>query len=174
MDALLASKFLDQEACAPVKACLLYGTPIPCTGLPEPPAAQNSSEDDFYPTKEGALNDTNPLSKRGRSQSLVKTAPERAGLVAQNGDCVTDLYLVSDEPTQLGKLNLDLSFSAPWRSSYNHIMGVLGYPRQGSSNVPAVMPPAGVHTVGLGGVALLMGVAGCFGGYAFYTSRSRR
>ncbi len=90
------------------------------------------------------------------------------------------MYLVNDEPTQLAKVNVDLSFSAPWRSAYNNVLGVLGYARNDKevakagektsrpSPLALGAPATSVSTVGLGGAVMLLGVTSCFAGYAYY------
>lgn len=194
MNALLANKFLDQECSEPVKSCLLYGTPIPCTGLldggysfsAESTEGGNnddvsgsldfaSAEDDFYPHGEDKpLSDTNPLFSPTSGRPLLQRAASSKGS-AKFAPVKTDVdpYLVRDEPTTLTKVNFDLSFSAPWRSAYGKLLDTLGYPQPVVKSAAAVATPARVHTVGLGGAAVLLGVTGCFAGYAFYARKMR-
>lgn len=189
MNALLANKFLDQERSELVKSCLLYGTPIPCTGLLEGSYSAESTEggdisgsldfasaeDDFYPHGEDKpLSDTNPLFSPTSGKPLLQRAASSKGSNKfAPVKTTTDPYMVSDEPTTLVKVNVDLSFSAPWRSAYNKVLSALGYPQPAAKSVAAVATPAGVHTVGLGGAAVLFGVTSCFAGYAFYARKTR-
>jgi len=190
MDTLLANKFLDQESCEPVKQCLLYGTPIPCTGLPsiDESAAVNqtfdfaSADEDFYPQKSDSVKAANPLA-RMQTPSPVKNVSEKKRISLRLPPSLagcSDVYLVNDEPTQLAKVKVDLSFSAPWRSAYNNVLGVLGYARNDKDVAKASektsrpsplalgTPVTSVSTVGLGGAVMLLGVTTCFAGYAYY------
>ena len=87
MDTLLANKFLDQASCEPVKQCLLYGTPIPCTGLPNlDDAGDNgninqtfdfaSADEDFYPEKSDSVKAANPIA-RMQTPSPIKNVSEK-------------------------------------------------------------------------------------------------
>lgn len=191
MNALLANKFLDQVSSEPVKSCLLYGTPIPCTGLLEGSGSADSADgsainasldfasadDDFYPHGEDKpLNDTNPLFSPTSGKPLPRTGSAKSPSAkhVQGQGQTADPFLVRDEPTTLTKVNVDLSLSAPWRSTYCKILGALGYPQHDAKAcVAPTTTLAGVHTVGLGGAAVLLGVTGCFAGYAFYTRKRR-
>lgn len=194
MDAILNNRFFQATGSERIRQCLLHGAAIPCT---KPASTDRETGDDFnlrggrssslfdgdiYPEHESVADDSNPLAHHPAASpppklSVSTTTSTAAALVV----APKDPYAVHDYPTVLGNVRLDLSLSADWRRAYQSLASVFGTTKAVSvkANDDGKSSEAGkdgapVHTVTLGGVTMLLAVAGSFAGYGYYVSRKKR